>query len=432
MQPHELGAVEAAHLIRQGALSCEDLIRSCLERIARRDGAIRAWTHVDPDLALRTARECDKAPSVGPLHGLPMGFKDIFATADMPTTYNSPLHADQWIGRDAGCVATVKGRGGIVLGKTDTVEFASGGRTALTRNPVNPAHTPGGSSSGSAAAVADLHVPISFGSQTGGSIIRPASFTGVYALKPTFGVVSYEGIKNVSPSLDTVGWYCRSVTDLALVGSAFRLPGMDDHVAAQPEGLRVGLCRTPMWDKAEPSSRAAVARAGERLARAGCEVFELSLPGRFDGLVDAAKTIGDAERRAIFLSEAVTFGPRLSPSFHAKADHPLPSPAALREAYGLAEACRAEFDGLFGPRLDVVIAPAATGEAPEGLAFTGDAVFNTFWTLLHGPCVAVPAGSGPTGLPVGVQLVGPRFEDARLLRLAEALAPAIDVPGPLL
>ena len=432
MEPHQLTASQAAALLAEGKLSCEELTRSCLQRIADRDGQIRAWAYIDADQAIRTAREIDKAPPKGVLHGLPVGFKDIIATADMPTTFNSELYQGHQLGQDASCVAIVRHSGGVVLGKTDTVEFASGGRTALTRNPVNPHHTPGGSSSGSAAAVADGHVPLAFGTQTGGSVIRPAAFTGIYAIKPSFGVASYEGVRNVSPSLDTVGWYARSIEDLQLVARAFRMHDMDDASVPRPEGLKIGLCRTPMWSRAEQDGRLALETAGRRLASAGCEVFDLVLPVPFEGMSDAAACIGKEEKRAIFLAESLRSGPRLSRYFHGMAEAAAVAPRVLAAAHDLAAHCRTAFDGLFAAgKLDAVIAPAAPGEAPEGLHSTGDAVFNTMWTLLHAPCISIPVGSGSRGLPLAVQLIGPRFEDGRMLRLAKALAPFVDVKGPI-
>jgi Asp-tRNA(Asn)/Glu-tRNA(Gln) amidotransferase A subunit family amidase len=222
MEPYELTATQAVALLKQRQLSCEELTLSCLRRIERRDSEVQAWIAVDPELALARARVLDASTAVAPLKGLPIGFKDIIATSDLPTCYNSPLYAKQKIGRDAACVTVVRECGGTVLGKTDTVEFASGARRARTRNPHNLSHTPGGSSSGSAAAVADFHVPLSFGTQTGGSIIRPAAFNGIYAIKPTHGLASYEGIKHVAPSLDTLGWYGRAIDDLRLVADALR------------------------------------------------------------------------------------------------------------------------------------------------------------------------------------------------------------------
>jgi len=429
MQPCELNAAEAARLIRDRQLSVEELIRSCLARIAARDTAVRAWLYLDPELALRRARELDKHAashaSLGPLHGIPFGVKDVIDTADMPTTQNSPIYPEARIGRDAACVAIVRHSGGLILGKTDTVEFAAGGRKALSRNPFNPAHTPGGSSSGSGAAVGDFQTQMGFGTQTGGSHIRPASYNNIYALKPSWSLVSREGARMSSPSCDTVGWYGRSVADLELGAAAFRLPGTPAPVALK--GLRVGVCQSPVWDRIEPAGVAALETAAKRLAAAGAIVEPLELPAPCNGMAAARDLISAYEGAASFLPEylrALHLMPldiKLRVEARAQFDG-----ERLRAAYTLADRCRAEFDALFGQSLDVVLTPAACGDAPEGLHTTGDAIFNGIWTLLHVPCVAIPCIRSARGLPVGIQLVGPRFADMQLLAIAAACAPAID------
>ena len=224
IDPARMTASQAAGLIALGEMSCEELVRACLDRIGSRDAAVKAWLWLEPDRVIRRARELDKLGPKGPLHGLPFGVKDVIDTAEYPTTQNSPIYDGLRLGRDAACVGVVRGNGALILGKTDTVEFASGGRKALTRNPYNDAHTPGGSSSGSGAAVGDYQVPLAFGTQTGGSHIRPASFNGIYGLKPSWGLVSREGARMSSMTLDTVGWYGRCIEDLILVGTAFRIP----------------------------------------------------------------------------------------------------------------------------------------------------------------------------------------------------------------
>jgi Asp-tRNA(Asn)/Glu-tRNA(Gln) amidotransferase A subunit family amidase len=426
-EPHQLTASEAAALLRARKLSCEELVRSCLARIAARDPLVRAWQYVDPELVVRNARELDKQPMKTALHGLPWGVKDVFDTKDMPTTQNSPIYAGLQAGRDAACVAVARHSGGLILGKTDTVEFASGGRKALTRNPFNFAHTPGGSSSGSGAAVGDFHVPLAFGTQTGGSHIRPASFNGIYGLKPTWGAVSREGLKMASHTLDTVGWYGRSVDDLILVAEAFRLARIDDVDTVAPKGLRVGLCRSPVWEHIEPAGEAALLLAAKRLADAGAIVEELDLPAPCEGLAKAYADISYAEGSVSFLPEYLGAPGLLAADLCARVRNERGvTPEALLAGYTIADRCRPIFDALFGPTLDVILTPSAPGEAPEGLHTTGDAVFNANWTLLHVPCVGVPVGRGPKGLPVGVTLVGPRFGDKRLLAIAKALAPVID------
>ena len=432
MEPCQLTATEAATLIGQRKLSAEELARSCLARIDARDPTVRAWLYIDHDMVIRNARELDKLAPVGvepktPLHGMPWGAKDIIDTRDMPTTHNSPIYPDHRPDRDAACIAVVRALGGLILGKTDTVEFASGGRKALSRNPYNPAHTPGGSSSGSGAAVGDFHVPFAFGTQTGGSHIRPAAFNGIYGIKPTWGVVSREGVRMSSMTLDTVGWYARCVDDLIMVADAFRLPKPAAPFATGPKGLRVGLCRSPVWSAIEPAGEASLMLAAKRLADAGAIVEEYELPAPFSHLHEAHTDIIQTEGGWSFLPEYLTSHAILAPDLRGKVENVRGvTPEKLLASYSLADSCRPVFDALFGSGLDVILTPSAPGEAPEGLHTTGSAIFQCMWTLLHVPIVAIPVGRGPLNLPVGIQIVGPRMSDMRLLEIAKALAPVID------
>ena len=427
--PALMTATEAAAKIRSKDLSCEELARACLRRIEKRDPLVRAWLWIDPDHVIRRARELDKLAPKGPLHGVPIGVKDVIDTVDYPTTQNSPIYDGVRIGRDAACVAVPRGLGALVLGKTDTVEFASGGRKALTRNPFNPAHTPGGSSSGSGAAVGDFHVPLAFGTQTGGSLIRPASFNGIYGMKPSWNLVSREGVRMSSMTLDTVGWYARSVADLALMALAFGVE--PDLNPVEVKGMRIGVCRSPVWNEIEPAGTLALDTAAQRLAAAGAIVEDLELPAPFNGLHDAHTAIVNSEGRSSFLPEYINAHAMLAPDLRAKVENVLQiTSEQLLKAYALADACRPVLDGMFGPSLDVILTPSSKGEAPVGLHTTGDAVFNRMWTLLHAPNVNIPVCRGPTNLPVGVTLVGKRLSDARLLAISQALAPVIDTdPG---
>lgn len=428
MQPYELSASEASRLIAARELSCEELARSTLAHVAARDPIVKAWAFVDEDRVIRRARELDKTTPTSPLHGLTFGIKDVIQTADMPTQQNSPLYSGHQSGQDAACVAVVRHCGSQLIGKTETVEFAAGARMPATRNPNNLAHTPGGTSSGSAAAVADRQVQLAFGTQTAGSHIRPAAFNGIYGIKPTYGVVSREGAKLYAHSLDTIGWYGRSVDDLSLVAHAFELPRMNNQAPVSLKGLKVGLCPTAAWSLADPLGQAALTEAAQRLERQGAIVTELSLPETFADLPAAHETVMFGEGRAAFLPE--TLGARralLADHFHDIATNARGiTPQQLARAYDLASASRRQFDQLFGDQLDVVLTLASTGEAPEGFASTGHYAFNVMWTLLHVPCVAIPAGRSPRNLPLGIQLVGPRFRDARLLAISRACAAAID------
>ena len=424
-EPARMTAAEASALIQTKKMSCEELVRSCLARIAAREPVVKAWLRIDPDYAIRRARELDKLPSKGPLHGLPWGVKDVIDTADYPTTQNSPIYNEFRIGRDAAPVAVVRGSGSLILGKTDTVEFASHGRKALSTNPYNPAHTPGGSSSGSGAAVGDYQVPLAFGTQTGGSHIRPASFNGIYGLKPSWNRVSREGVRMSSMTLDTIGWYGRSVEDLILVAEAFRIDR--DPTPVSVKGLRVGLCRSPVWREIEPGGELALSTAAKRLEAAGAIVEELELPEPFNRLQDAHTAIANSEGGASFLPEYVNANALLAEGLKEKVENVLQiTPKQLLEAYALADSCRPVLDAMFGPKLDVILTPSSKGEAPVGLHTTGDAVFNKMWTLMHGPNVGIPVCFGPAGLPVGVTLAGPQMADARLLAIATACAPVID------
>lgn len=426
-EPCLLTASVAAASIRSRRLGCEELLRSCLTRIEKRDGDIRARLHIEPERALRAAREIDKTPARHALHGLPWGVKDVFDTIDLPTTQNSAIYHGTQAGRDAPCVATVRHCGGLILGKTDTVEFAANGRKALTRNPHDLSRTPGGSSSGSAAAVADFHVPLAFGSQAIGSHLRPASFTGIYAFKPSWGAVSREGLKMNAGSMDTIGWYGRSAADLRLVASAFGFLAEDPPSARDIRGLRIGLCRTPSWSKIEPAGEATLLTTAARLAGAGAIVEDLLLPAAFEDLFQAYLDIYYSEGGRAFQPEWLAAPERLALPLREQAENRRGlTKARLREAYGVADRCRLLFDDLFGPDLDVVLTPSAPGEAPVGLENTGSSVFNGYWSILHAPCVGIPAGRGPGGMPVGVSLIGLRLDDMALLALAELLSPAID------
>src|SRR2546428_234115 len=314
---HALSAADAARLIREGVIASEQYVAACLARVRETDARIEAWAFLDPDHALGQARAADQwrlsGQPIGPLHGVPIAVKDIIDTADMPTENGSPLHAGRTPSRDAAVVTQLRAAGAVIMGKTVTTEFACGA-SGKTRNPHDPAYSPGGSSSGSAAAVAAGMVPLALGSQTGGSTVRPASYCGIYGLKPTRGLVPRRGMSRVSPTLDTVGLFARSI---------------------------------------------------ER---------------------------GRGHAAPAYL-EALAQIPRLNEGF-------------------------AE---LFEQRYDALLTPAATGVAPAGLASTGDPVFCSLWTLCGVPALSVPLMSGANGLPLGVQLVGPRHGDGRLLRTARWL-----------
>ncbi len=291
--PNELSACEIVRGVREGALTAEAVTRACLDRIASREGTVKAWAFLDPELALKQARARDRSKVKGPLHGLPIGVKDIFDTHDMPTDMGSPIYRNNRTVSDASCVALVRAAGAVILGKTVTCEFA-GLTPNITRNPHDPARTPGGSSSGSAAAVADCMVHVAFGTQTGGSVLRPASFCGVVGYKPTYNIISRGGMKFAAESRDTIGLFARAIEDVDLVASVLtgREPAKFHDTHTQP---RIALCRTHLWDRASPESKHAVEDSAKRLN----VTREATLPSEFDALAEARTVINPFERARV-------------------------------------------------------------------------------------------------------------------------------------
>ena len=375
---------------------------------------MRAWAHLDPAQVKSAAEAIDAALLPGALAGLLVGVKDVILTADMPTRYNTNLPDSEGGRVDAACVAALRAAGALIVGKTETVEFGAIGRHAPTRNPHDFTRTPGGSSSGSAAAVADGHVPVALGTQTGGSMIRPASFCGVYGFKPSWGLVGNEGAKSFSPSLDTIGWFGATLDDVVRVLDIF------DSAPGPKLGVtRIGVCRTPMWAHALPETHAALEHATRLYREAGAEVRDLELPPAFDGLHEAHSTIMRAEGGRTFLADARRHGETLHPNLLGLVrDLDTLDLDRLRRAYDLAASCRVAFDDLAGG-FDAVLAPSATGKAPDRAVGTGDYVFNGMWTLLHTPCLNLPLYRTEGVLPVGVTLTGARFSDRRVVRAGE-------------
>jgi Asp-tRNA(Asn)/Glu-tRNA(Gln) amidotransferase A subunit family amidase len=411
---NQTSATEAALQIACGELTSEALVEACLARIAAREPEIRAFAALDTELALHTARARDKGPRLGPLHGVPVAVKDILDTADLPTEYGSPIYKGHRPRSDAACVARLRAAGAVVLGKSTTCEFA-GFAPAPTRNPQDLAHTPGGSSSGSAAAVADCMVPVGLGTQTGGSILRPASYCGVIGYKPTFGVISRAGMKLASDTLDTIGLLARTIDDIALFADvlASREPVRVEPLAPR----RIGLCRTPHWDKAKPETRQAVESAASSLSH-HAEICDIALPEGFQALVEARSIIDDYERARALAHEWRHHRELLSPHMTATIDRGLAIPSTRYvDSLRLAAAARALLPSIFA-EVDLILAPCTTGEAPHGLESTGDSTFQGLWTLLRVPTIGLPTHRGPSGLPVAIQLVAPLYEDVRLLRFA--------------
>jgi Asp-tRNA(Asn)/Glu-tRNA(Gln) amidotransferase A subunit family amidase len=439
-----LGAVEAAAAIRAGRLTAEALVRACLDRIAGTEEKLGAWACLDPGYALTQARSADQAhrggTELGPLHGVPVGVKDIVDTADLPTENGTVLHAGRQPAEDATVVALLRQAGAIVLGKTVTTELAvySPGKTV---NPHDPRRTPGGSSSGSAAAVAAFMVPLALGTQTNGSVLRPASYCGVYGYKPTYGRISRHGVLRQSPPLDQVGVFGRSIEDVALL--ADQLMAFDDRdvamrprarpdlvgaaAAEPPREPRLAFVRTPVWEQASAETRAAFEALAARL---GGRVVPVELPPIFAEAVGWHRTIVEADLARSFAAEYATGKDRLSLTLRGMIERGQQCLAVdyNRAAEAIPRLNRA-LDAIFDAH-DAVLTPATTGPAPLGLDSTGSPIFCTIWTLCGVPAISLPLLRDAAGLPVGVQLVGRRHDDGRLLRTARWLVRREGAPAP--
>ena len=435
--PAAFTASEAARRIQQGLLTSEELVQSCLERIADVEPKVQAWTFLDESYALAQARAADErkrsGEPIGPLHGVPVGVKDIFDTADMPTENGTVLHRGRTPRHDAAAVSMLRAAGAVILGKTVTTECAyfSPGKT---RNPHHPEHTPGGSSSGSAAAVACGMVPLALGSQTAGSVIRPAAFCGVYGYKPTHGLIPRSGVLQLSRTLDHVGLFTRTIEDVALLLEVLqghdegdpdtrpraRIPFQQLAAEEPPIPPQLAFIKTPHWERADADAKEAY---GELIEALGERVEEVELFPSAQDLWGWQRTIMAAEMAA-----------NLEPLWNAGKDKLSPQLRELMErgrevraiehqrALRALEPVRASFDELFMERYDAILTPPALGTAPRGLGATGDPAFCVPWTLLGMPAITLPLMRGANGLPLGAQLVGRRGFDARLMRTARWLA----------
>ncbi len=435
-----LTATEAAAELARGAISAEEYARACLDRIAALDGDIKAFAHLDREHVLAQARALDERRaerrSTGPLHGIPVAIKDIIDTADYPTEFGSPIGAGRRPRHDATVVARLRAAGAVIIGKTVTTEFAYY-HPGPTRNPHDHSRTPGGSSSGSAAAVAAQMVPLAIGSQTNGSVIRPAAFCGAFAIKPSHGLISRAGVLPLSRKLDHLGAFARSLPDLALI-----LETIVGHDPADPDSApyatpdfraqqdeppplppRFAFVRTPVWDKAEGETKAAFE---ELVAALGSAVETVDLPPSYADAwethatimaTDMAHNLGPLVARgkpSERLRKLLARGKSVS-----AVDYLGALAKAQRYALGVADI----FDAY-----DAILTPAAPGVAPKGLESTGDPAFCTFWTLTGLPALSLPLLAGSGGLPLGVQLVGPAGRDGRLLRTATALVDMLREP----
>ena len=396
-------------------MKSEKLVGACLERISEREKEVHAWAWINPEKALAEARQRDREAPRSALHGVPVGIKDVIDTADMPTEYNSPIyrgHQPKW---DAACVALLRRAGCVILGKTATTEFANN-HPAPTRNPHNLAHTPGGSSSGSAAAVADRMVPLALGTQTGGSVIRPGAYCGVAACKPSFGSINRAGLKFVSESLDTIGVFARKVDELGPLLHILTGRAITEGQESKP---RIGLCRTPRWSDADGETQANLEGAAQALAKAGAQVRDFDLPKGSEALFDRHSAVMGYESARALAWEYTQFPEQISANLRPRLE------AGWRvtrqdydEVRGIARSCRRQLADQLR-EFDFLLTPPAASAAPASLASTGNPVFNRAWTLFGVPCVTLPFGAAANGLPLGVQLVGAFDQDMALLEWAK-------------
>ena len=430
-----ISATEAAAAIRAGKITSEELVRACLDRIAALEERIGAWVHLDVDHALNQACEADdslqQGKALGPLHGVPVGVKDIFDTRDMPTEDGTVLHAGRQPKEDATAVSLLREAGAVILGKTVTTELAVYA-PGKTRNPHDPERTPGGSSSGSAAAVAAGMVPLALGTQTNGSMIRPASFCGVYGYKPSYGCIPRHRVLQQSRPLDQIGVFARTIEDAALIAEsimAFDDRDPDTQMRARPNLIematkdppvepRLAFVKTPMWDQADPDTQEAFAELAAHLAE---NVDEFQLPDIFDDAVEQHRSIMEADLARSFEREYTQGKDKLSSILREMIERGHKVLAVdYNNAVSQIPVLNRALDALFDWH-DAILTPAATGEAPVGLASTGSPIFCTLWTLCGMPAISLPLLQGAHGMPMGVQLVGPKGDDALLLRTARWL-----------
>jgi Asp-tRNA(Asn)/Glu-tRNA(Gln) amidotransferase A subunit family amidase len=412
-----LTAAEAAKKIETGGATSVRLVEDCLGRIAAREPEIRAWAYVDREIALAQARARDAEPRRGPLHGVPVGIKDIFDTYDMPTEYGSVIYKGYRPANDTAAVSLLRLAGAVILGKCVTTEFASPVPIG-TRNPHDFARSPGVSSSGSAAAVADYMTPLALGSQTGGSTILPAAFCGVVGYKASLTGIDRGGIRHLRPTLDTMGLFARSVEDIVLLRAALtgNAPAKAPAADTRP---RIGVCRTINWKEAQPEAASTLAQAASALSAAGASVADVDMPPDFAGIEDAFRVISTVESARSMAAEV--------PDYLHTMNHWLKDAAAAASRFTAAQydaaqlhaiRCRSALAEVFG-QFDALITPSACGEAVADVVSVSNSAFNRIWTLMYGPCVTIPAFAGPNDMPVGLQIVGPIGADDRTIGLAQ-------------
>lgn len=399
-------------------------VEHCLTRIAQRDDVVKAWAHLDPELALAQAHARDSEQRRSPLHGIPFGLKDIIDTGDQPTGYGSELWAGHRPEQDAEVVRRLRRDGAVILGKTTTTEFATY-RPTQTRNPHHLGHTPGGSSSGSAAAVADGQVPLALGTQTAGSVLRPGSFCGVFTLKPTYGRWPFDGVLPVALTFDTVGAFARHPAWLGAVDESLATDGTVTPpvtVLAPLATLRVGVLRPPWADRATPAAEAMLEGFVSGLRSVVADVVDVEVPRELAALDEAHTLLMAAEASAALAGRIHRPHPaRISDQLHRFLQDGRQAPASeIQSARTVLRKARTFVDRAFDD-VDLLVTLAAPGEAPTIDAGTGDPVFNKLASVSGCPAVGLPAGRGVHGLPLGIQLVAPAHADQALVRVATCL-----------
>jgi Asp-tRNA(Asn)/Glu-tRNA(Gln) amidotransferase A subunit family amidase len=430
-----LTLVRAAAGIREGTFSAEALAMRYLQRIREHDKRIHAWAWLDPERVLKFARLADAELRAGylrgPLHGIPLGVKDIFETAGIPTRMGSPIFSDFVPQLSASCVLRLEQSGAYVQGKTVTTEFATQ-QPGPTANPWNVGRTPGGSSSGSAAAVAAGFTCGAIGTQTRGSLIRPAAYCGIVGFKPSYGLISRKGVHELSLTLDHVGVLARDIADAGLLVAVM---AHEDQSAKPTLGIatlidrlkqikpveqppRLAAIRSPVWETAEPSQQALFVANCRNLAAVGARVDDIKLPASFGAAGEITRAIQAFEIARKFRQLKFSSGELMSAKFRELCDTgERITEASYKEALLLRGGLCKELADLLG-EFDAIVTPPATGEAPESLASTGDPTFSSIWTLCGLPCVSFPSGMGPSSMPMGLQVVGAFLDDARTLEIA--------------
>ncbi|KAJ4362931.1 hypothetical protein N0V83_010048 [Neocucurbitaria cava] len=437
-EPFHLSASQAQIKFNDGSLTVEEYAKSLLSRIEARDSAVHAWAHLDPELVLQQARQLDQIPSEkrGPLHGVAVGVKDVILTKDMPTQHNSPIYDGDAPKIDAASIAVLRANGALIFGKTTTTEFAATSvgpshKGPKTANPHDPSRTPGGSSSGSGAAVGDFQVPIGLGTQTVGSTIRPGSFNGIYAMKPTWNSISREGQKLYSLIFDTLGLYARSIDDLKLLLDTFQLVDDEPEEKFEVKGGTFALLTlpTPDWPEPGPGTAAALKKGAELLRSHGAIVEEITLGDEFRPMYKYQMQVLTGDGRVAFLPDYYTAKDKLDSYLVGHVEnHGKHTRKDQLKAFDELAAMRPKLDALVD-KYAAIIAPSALDEAPVGLENTGNAAFCGPWTAMHMPVVNVPGFQGEDGLPIGLSVVSSRYRDQHLLRVSREVGKIFEAEG---